>query len=94
MHIGNSIRLFRDHKQITQAELGARTGLSPNFISRLERGFKSPSQTTVELIAKALDIPASLFYVLADDQVPHFHRIISEAYDLKLKINDIQKKLF
>jgi len=52
--IGTKVKAARESKGCTQRGLGAKTGLSPNYLSRLECGTKNASLETLDLIAKVL----------------------------------------
>lgn len=68
MDISNAIRLCRSRKRITLAELSKRTDLSESYLSLLERGErKDPTLSTIEAIAKGLEIPLSLLIFLGSD---------------------------
>jgi transcriptional regulator with XRE-family HTH domain len=47
---------------MTLKHLGREAGLSHPFLSQLERGLARPSVTTVERIARALDVPVSTLW--------------------------------
>jgi transcriptional regulator with XRE-family HTH domain len=53
-------RIRRRRGDMTQAALAAAVGVSPDFISKLERGTKNPSITTLHEIARALDLPTGV----------------------------------
>ena len=60
--LGNNIRRIRKEKGITIQDLATATGLSPSFISRMERGDLNPSIASVKKLADALGIQVgSLF---------------------------------
>jgi transcriptional regulator with XRE-family HTH domain len=62
MDIGRQIRLIREEKGLTVRVLSDRTGLAENSISRIERGERIPSATSVEAIARGLGVtPGALF---------------------------------
>jgi len=58
VRLDNAIaRILRDARKrgkLTQSELAYRTGLDPMTVSRIERGVRMPSITTLFLIARAL----------------------------------------
>jgi transcriptional regulator with XRE-family HTH domain len=69
--IGAMIRALRRQLGLTQAELAARVGRSPSYISALESGATTPSLTTLRHIATALDtVVAAFFEEPAPDQDP------------------------
>jgi transcriptional regulator with XRE-family HTH domain len=54
--IGTQLRAARERALLTQAELGARAGLQPLTISRIETDKVEPRYTTIRKIAKALGV--------------------------------------
>ena len=54
------IKLFREHRGMTQAELAKRAGLSPLYISQLETKRRSGSQATLKKIASTLGVDIDL----------------------------------
>ena len=54
--LGSRIRQIRSRAGITQAQLAERVDISPEFMSRLERGQKAPRLNTAGKIADALGI--------------------------------------
>lgn len=54
---GVQVRRIRIEKNISQEELGFRSGLSKNYISDVERGSRNVSLQTIEKIARGLEIP-------------------------------------
>lgn len=55
--IGQSIRRIRKSLGITQEELALKIGISPSFLSHVERGTKKASIETIYKVANALDVP-------------------------------------
>ncbi|MCV2868505.1 XRE family transcriptional regulator [Defluviimonas sp. WL0002] len=53
---------LRTHAGITLRELGKKSGVSPAMISRIENGQVSPSLSTLESLAAALDVPVISFF--------------------------------
>jgi transcriptional regulator with XRE-family HTH domain len=54
--IGTQLRAARERALLTQAELGARAGLQPLTISRIETDKVEPRYSTIRKIAKALGV--------------------------------------
>ena len=50
------LRVFRDHRGLTQAELAARSGVGQNVVSRIELGKKTGTVGTLAALAKALGV--------------------------------------
>jgi transcriptional regulator with XRE-family HTH domain len=67
MELGKAIRLCRSQKGLKLAELAKRAALSESYISLLERGARDPSLSSIEAIARALEIPVSLLIFLGSD---------------------------
>lgn len=55
--VGERIRLRREEKNLTQAELGDRCNLHRTFIGSVERGERNIAILNLRLIAKTLRMP-------------------------------------
>jgi Zn-dependent peptidase ImmA (M78 family)/transcriptional regulator with XRE-family HTH domain len=87
--------LARELRELTQAELAERAGMTQGFLSQLEHGEKTPTPDRIEKLAQALSCPSeffcqaerysgfglSLFYYRkrASAQVSHLRRLQAEA---------------
>ncbi len=60
--VGKKIKEARKKKKLTIEDLASQSGLSVAHLSRLENGRKSPTITTLEKIALALDVPIVYFF--------------------------------
>lgn len=60
--IGREVRLARKQHDITVAELATMTGLSNGMLSKIENGQISPSLTTLQTLANALNAPLTSFF--------------------------------
>ena len=54
---GEELRRLRRRSGLSQETLAARAGLSPEAVSLLERGRRSPRLTTMRLLAEGLSLP-------------------------------------
>src|ERR1700745_1628943 len=52
--LGRRLRLLRQEKQETLSETAARAGISPQYLSEIERGRKEPSSEMIAALAGAL----------------------------------------
>lgn len=59
---GKRVREIRSAKGLTQEELALQLNLNGTFISRLERGERSPSLPTIAKIAQALEVDISFLF--------------------------------
>ena len=66
--VGARIRHLRRDRGFTQEQLGERAGLSYKFVGEVERGVGNPTVSSLEAIAKALDLPVGELFV--DDRQP------------------------
>ena len=62
MKIGYRIKDLRIHQRITLKELAKKTGLTTSFFSQLERDLVSPSVSSLEKIAEALNTKVGNFF--------------------------------
>jgi transcriptional regulator with XRE-family HTH domain len=68
MDVGERVRLLREAKKLSQGDIEERTGLIRCYISRVENGHTVPNITTLERLAKALEIP--LHHLLYEGDKP------------------------
>ncbi|MCU1239873.1 MAG: DNA-binding protein [Candidatus Acidoferrum typicum] len=57
MVIGNRLRELRESKELSQGDIEKRTGLLRCYISRVENGHTVPAVSTLEKMARALEVP-------------------------------------
>ena len=55
---GKRLRVLRVERSLTQEQFAELTGISVDFLSLIERGVRSPSFESIELIAKRLGLNA------------------------------------
>jgi Zn-dependent peptidase ImmA (M78 family) len=69
------LRLARDAREVTQADLAAKSGITQAFISKLEHGLiAQPGEDAVQAISKTLGFPPSFFFQRERAiGFPHFH---------------------
>lgn len=65
--VGERIQIARDERDITQRNLAEAIGCTPQHISAIERGVKTPTLETFVAIASSLRVPAD---VLLQDVLP------------------------
>lgn len=62
--IGTALRLVRDYHRLDQRELAGKLGISPSYLSELEKGKKKPSLELLEKYQAVFDLPpSSLIYI-------------------------------
>ena len=70
MKIGTKIRQIRQHRHMTQRELGAKIGLGrsvANRIAQYEMGYRTPKRDQLNKIAYALNVPEETLSLEADE---------------------------
>ncbi len=60
--IGREVRSYRQTQRLTVKELSEQTGLSIGMLSKIENGVTSPSLTTLQTLANALNIPLTALF--------------------------------
>ena len=65
--IGERIKTLRTSQGMTLAELGEKANLSTSYLSQIERDKTSPSLTTLETIAKSLNIGLRTLFETDDE---------------------------
>lgn len=56
----NPIKVYREHRTLTQAELAVAIGSSKAYISQLETGRRNPGKATLRKLAKALNVDTDM----------------------------------
>ena len=68
MDIGRRLRVIRNEKNLSQNDVGKRTGLQRCYISRVENGRLVPTVDTLTKMSHALNVP--LYEVMYDGDEP------------------------
>jgi transcriptional regulator with XRE-family HTH domain len=85
--LGKNIKAFRSIRQLSQADLAAKAGISITFLSNIERGNNFPLAGTLCNLAKALGV--EVFELFKGDLTPSDSReMISQlSKDITEKMN-------
>jgi len=62
LRVANAIKEQRNALGISQEELAARAGLHRTYVSELERGERNPSITSIEKLARALEVSCTRLF--------------------------------
>jgi len=68
MVIGNRLKELRESKELSQGDIEKRTGLLRCYISRVENGHTVPAVSTLEKMARALEVP--MYQLFHDGEAP------------------------
>jgi len=69
MKIGSAIKSIRKKIGVPQWELADKCGLSQTSMSQIENNIKRPHSKTIAKICEALEIPESIIYIIAMEDV-------------------------
>lgn len=59
---GKQVKALRAERGLTQAQLADLSGISEEWVRRIERGEGSPSLDTIEVLAGSLGVPVSSLF--------------------------------
>lgn len=91
---GNKLKFIRESKNIGVNELGRMIGVSPSYISALEKGTKkNPSLEVLDKIAKALNIPVTDLVNDLSDKNDKINTTDYPSWASKKDIRDFKKML-
>jgi len=62
VNVGKSLRKLRDERGLTIRALASQSGLAVNTLSLIENGKTSPSVSTLQQLASAMDVPITAFF--------------------------------
>jgi len=65
VRFGKRLKELRMSKGLTQEQLAEKAGVSADFISLIERGYRAPSFETIQMLAKALQVQESSFFTVS-----------------------------
>ena len=98
LSVGNRLKLARDMRGLTMAELGDRAGVGASTVNVIEKGSKQPRGDTVEKLARALGVPRC-WLAYGDGQPPDWTEVNSaeqtstptstEKRDIKRRLADL-----
>jgi transcriptional regulator with XRE-family HTH domain len=72
IQVGKSIRALRERQGLSLRTLAERSGLSLNAISLIERGENSPTVSSLQMLASALEVPITDFFSAEQNQAVVF----------------------
>ena len=87
--LGLQIRLLRRERELSVGDLSGAAGISIGMISKIENGQISPSLSTINAIANALNVPLSSLFTAFEDKrdcsfVPRGQGVIIERRGTKV----------
>src|SRR3984885_14496219 len=73
--LGQRLRTLRLDQQETLAETAGRAGISPQYLSEIERGRKEPSSEMIAALAGALDTTLADLTLAVTEELRRFSRV-------------------
>jgi len=95
MGFADAVKVMREQRHLTKAELAEQSGLAPSYLSRLESGdYKSPSIETLVSIARGMEMDPRDLLVLSG-YVPEDYvssaRVVSEEQVVRITQEAIRR---
>ncbi|MDR2942872.1 MAG: helix-turn-helix domain-containing protein [Treponema sp.] len=89
--LGKRIQFFRKQRQLSQAVLAEKAGISITFLSKIERGIKYPTSETISGITNGLGV--ELYDLFRHDEIPpDYHNMLDRLQnDLMQTIDAVFK---
>ena len=81
--IGVQVRLLRKKHDMTVMELAKQTGLSIGMLSKIENGTTSPSLSTLQVLAQALNVPITSFFSQFEAQHDITHVVAGQGLTIE-----------
>jgi len=76
--LGKGVRFYRQKRQLSQADLAKKAGISITFLSNIERGIKYPTSDTLSALANGLEV--EVYELFRHDPSPAEHRVLFERF--------------
>jgi len=83
--LGKGIRFYRQKRQLSQAALAKKAGISITFLSNIERGVKYPTSDTLSALANGLEV--EVYELFRHDHSPAAHRPLFDRFKTDLTQN-------
>ena len=71
--VGQRLKRLREERGVSMRSLARTSGLSANALSMIERGLTSPSVSTLNKLAGAMEVPVTAFFRIEPDRSPIVH---------------------
>ncbi|MDO8137222.1 MAG: helix-turn-helix transcriptional regulator [Candidatus Brocadiales bacterium] len=62
LNFGKAIKRYRIQEELTQKELAKQAGVTPSYLSSLEKGRKEPSIALIKKICNVLKLPYEIMF--------------------------------
>lgn len=86
MKYGKAIAIIRGIKGLSKQNFAEAVGLSKSYVTRVEKGERNLAESKVHQIAKKLDIPVRMIFLLARNNSDATTKTAQEIGELMLKL--------
>ena len=83
--LGKGIRFYRQQRQLSQAALAEKAGISITFLSNIERGIKYPTSDSLSALANSLEV--EVYELFHHDHSPAKNRDLFERFKIDITKN-------
>ena len=92
--LGKGIRFYRQQRQLSQAALAEKAGISITFLSNIERGIKYPTSDTLSALANGLGV--EVYELFRHDHSPARNHVLFERFkiDITTKVNETLEAVY
>lgn len=80
--VGQRLKHLREERGVSMRSLARTSGLSANALSMIERGLTSPSVSTLNKLAGALEVPVTAFFRAEPDRT----KIVHLKFDDRIRV--------
>lgn len=84
-----AFKTIRKHRKLTQKQLADFAGVSPGYISKIEKGEKVPTLEVIEKICSGTGVPFALFALLSSEPKPDAVPFNSDIEIIKQSLVDM-----
>jgi len=85
--LGKNIKIYRTHRQFSQAILAEKADISTAYLSKIERGIKYPKPEILSQISEGLNVEAYLLFRPTIEQIPAPIKVSLEKKKLLNKLS-------
>lgn len=94
--VGENIREIRQSKGLSQERLALRAGINPSFLGQIERAEKSPTISSLEKVASALEVKVEELFQSNTDELQKTNTTYLEKiiFELSHRTNEEQEDIY
>nr|WP_298897145.1 helix-turn-helix transcriptional regulator [uncultured Altererythrobacter sp.] len=81
-----ALKLVRQYHRLNQVQMASKLGISPSFLSEIEKGKKMPSLDLLERYAEIIGIPVSSLIFMAEELQGDQPRMKKTVFDKAFRI--------